>query len=276
MMNKIDGLFNARRADGGKSLVFYLTAGYPDLETTERLIPVMAEAGCDLLELGVPFSDPIADGPTIQKACYDALQAGTSLEKILQMVERLRSQLPELPIILFSAYNPYLRFGLDALVDRCKGLELDGYLAADLPLEESWSFRQRVMEAEQHLIYLTAPTTPADRKKKYARKASGFLYYISLAGVTGARDSVASDIAEQIAPFREENPELPVAVGFGVSKPEHVSQVTQSADAAVIGSALINVITENIPRGQDAIVEGVGDFVRRMAEPLRHSSVTPA
>jgi len=274
MTNRIDAHFRSQREAGRRSLVLYLTAGYPNLEMTERLIPALQEEGCDLLELGIPFSDPLADGPTIQQASFEALQAGTTLEKTLDMVERVRSRVT-MPIILFGAFNPFLRYGLDRLVQRSKAIGVDGYLAADLPLEESWGFRQRVLEAEQHMIFLTAPTTSPERKQKYARKAGGFLYYISVSGVTGMRAEVATDLAQQLAPFREVS-DVPVAVGFGISKPEHVATVAQVADAAVVGSALINVITQNKDRGPDAIEEAVRTFVRSMAAPLRHPIVAPA
>jgi tryptophan synthase alpha chain len=266
-MNRIDAMFQAKRQTGSKALILYLTAGFPDLETTERLVPALEESGCDLLELGIPFSDPLADGPTIQQASFEALQAGASLAKILDMVERLRSRV-KMPMILFSAYNPLLRFGLDRLVKRCVEIGIDGYLVADLPLEESYAFRQRVREVDQHLIYLTAPTTPDDRKIKYARKASGFLYHISVAGVTGARETVADDLAAQIAPYREAS-DIPVAVGFGISRPEHVAQVAQVADAAVVGSQLINVVMKHRAEGAEGIERAVREFVLGLAEPLR-------
>ncbi|MFH0794828.1 MAG: tryptophan synthase subunit alpha, partial [bacterium] len=185
-MNRIDALFQRKREKDQKSLVLYLTGGFPDLKTTQKLLPVLEEAGCDLIELGVPFSDPIADGPTIQAASQSALQTGTTLSKLLEVVSRFRER-SQIPLILFSAYNPFHKFGLEQVAQEARSAGADGFLAADLPVEESEEFRSICLENDMCLIYLVAPTSPPERKKLIASKASGFLYYVSLKGVTGAR-----------------------------------------------------------------------------------------
>jgi len=264
-MNRIDALFQRKREKDEKSLVLYLTGGFPDVKTTEKLLPVLEEAGCDLIELGVPFSDPIADGPTIQAASQSALQAGTTLKKLLEVVHRFREN-SEVPLILFSAYNPFHKFGLEKLTAEAKSAGADGFLAGDLPVEESEEFRSICGENDMKLIYLVAPTSPPERKKLIASKASGFLYYVSLKGVTGARDKVAADLGRQVEELRKFS-SLPVAVGFGVSKPEHVQAVSEHADAVVVGSALIDCVARNA--GSRRLAAEVEKFVRSLSAPLR-------
>lgn len=262
--NRIDELFTRKRRKGQRSLIIYLTAGYPSLEMTERLIGVLADAGLDLLELGVPFSDPIADGPTIQKASAYSLEQGTTLAKILDMVPRIR-QKTQMPIVLFSAFNPLLKYGLEALVQRAVDIGIDGFLAPDLALEEAGEFIQLCQDKNLRLVFLIAPTTPEARKRLIADKSTGFIYYVSTKGVTGARDQLSRDLQEQLRQITTYT-DTPVAVGFGISRPEHVQLVASFADAVVVGSALINLIEKHAHSAE--LPTEVRRFVEWLQAPL--------
>ncbi|MHA1573521.1 MAG: tryptophan synthase subunit alpha [Alphaproteobacteria bacterium] len=263
-MNRIEKHFAQTAQMGRKSLVMFLTAGFPDLQTTERLIPAIEQGGCDVLELGVPFSDPIADGPTIQAASTAALKAGTTLQKILSLVERVRER-SEMPIVLFGAYNPFLHYGLDALCERAAAIGVDGFLVPDLPIEESDEFEERCRRAGLSMVYLVAPTTPPERMGAIAERGSGFLYYISLKGVTGAAIDISPQLREHVGTLRAMS-RLPVAIGFGVKTPEHVALVGEVSDAVVVGSALINLIDRYKDSGD--LAEQVSDYVRSLKAAL--------
>jgi len=200
--NRIEEHFAEAAREGRKSLVLFLTAGFPDLQTTERLVETIAGAGADVLELGVPFSDPIADGPTIQAASQVALKGGTTLEKILELVKRIRER-TQIPIVLFGAYNPFLHYGLEKLARRAVEVGVDGFLAPDLPMEESGEFDKICRGAGLCLVYLVAPTTPPDRMREIARRSTGFLYFISLKGVTGTSIVVSRELREKVRQARE-------------------------------------------------------------------------
>ena len=200
--NRIEQHFARAAQEGRKSLVLFLTAGFPDLQTTERIVETIAAAGADVLELGVPFSDPIADGPTIQAASQVALKGGTTLEKILTLVERIRRR-TQIPIVLFGAYNPFLHYGLEKLARRAVEVGVDGFLAPDLPMEESGEFDAVCRGAGLCLVYLVAPTTPPDRMREIARRSTGFLYFISLKGVTGTSIVVSEALREKVRQARE-------------------------------------------------------------------------
>jgi tryptophan synthase alpha chain len=264
-MNRIDELFERKRNLSQRSLIIYLTAGYPSLQISETLIKVLSDAGLDLLELGVPFSDPIADGPTIQKASAHSLEQGTTLAKILDMVSRIRKN-SQMPIVLFSAYNPLLKYGLKGLVERAADIGIDGFLAPDLPPEEAEEFMQLCEARDLKLIFLVAPTTPETRKRLIADKSTGFIYYVSTKGVTGAREQLSRDLQEQLRQLTSYT-DKPVAVGFGISKPEHVELVASFANGVVVGSALINLI-EKHATSPDLSGE-VRRFVEWLQAPLR-------
>ena len=200
--NRIEEHFARAAQEGRKSLVLFLTAGFPDLQTTERIVGTIAAAGADVLELGVPFSDPIADGPTIQAASQVALKGGTTLEKILELVKRIRER-TQIPIVLFGAYNPFLHYGLEKLARRAVEVGVDGFLAPDLPMEESGEFDAVCRGAGLCLVYLVAPTTPPDRMREIARRSTGFLYFISLKGVTGTSIVVSEALREKVRQARE-------------------------------------------------------------------------
>jgi len=251
--------FDGLRAAGRKGFVAYVTAGDPDLARSPGIIRAVAQSGADVLEVGVPFSDPIADGPAIQRASERALAAGSHLGVVLDMVAGLRREI-ETPIVLFTYVNPVLRMGIDQFVTRAAESGVDGVLLLDLPIEESEAMRQRLDRAGIDQIFLVSPTTTDERLREAARLGQGFLYAISRLGVTGARDAVAGSarpLAERIRAVTS----LPLALGFGISRPEHVREVAEFADAAVVGSALVQVIAEASANGGDPAARA-GEFVR--------------
>jgi tryptophan synthase alpha chain len=222
--------------------VTYTTAGDPDLPRSAEILKALDRAGADVLEVGVPFSDPLADGPVIQRATERALAAGTNLRGVLSMIEANRTSIAA-PIVVFSYANPLLRLGLDEFARRAAGAGVDGVLALDLPIEEADSFRATLADAGIDTIFLLSPTTTDARIKRAAELGSGFLYGISRLGVTGARARVASGAEAMVGRIRAQT-QMPIALGFGISRPEHVTEVGKYADAAVVGSALVSVIAE--------------------------------
>ncbi len=242
-MSRLAGTFDRIRVAGnGPGLVTYVTAGDPDLPRTEGILRALDRAGADVLEVGVPFSDPLADGPVIQRATERALASGTSLVRVLEMVRRSRNDL-RAPIVLFSYANPILRLGVERFADLARDAGVDGVLVLDLPIEEADQFRALVASRGIDTILLLSPTTTDDRLRQAGSLGSGFLYAISRLGVTGARDAIADGAEEMVRRIRAVS-SLPIALGFGISKPEHVREVGQWADAAVVGSALVSVIAD--------------------------------
>jgi tryptophan synthase alpha chain len=242
-MSRIDAAFRDLRNQARCGLVTYVTAGDPDLERSREILVRLAHAGADILEVGVPFSDPLADGPVIQRATERALAAGSTLVKVLGMVSDVRS-LVNAPIVIFTYANPILRMGLDEFVSRARQAGVDGVLTLDVPPEESTQFRAALSRARIDTIFLLSPTTTPDRIRRAAALGTGFLYGISRLGVTGVRDEIADSARELAARVRAETG-MPLALGFGLSRPEHIRAVAGFADAAVVGSALVNVIAEH-------------------------------
>jgi tryptophan synthase alpha chain len=241
-MSRLPDTFRRLRRTSSPGLVTYITAGDPDLGRTEGILLALDRAGADVLEVGVPFSDPLADGPVIQRATERALAAGTTLVQVLDLVGRVRSSV-QAPIVIFSYANPILRLGAERFADRALDAGVDGVLVLDLPIEEAAEFQHMLGTRGIDTILLLSPTTTDERLRKAAALGSGFLYAISRLGVTGARDRIADGAHEMVERIRRVS-DLPVALGFGISKPEHVREVGQWADAAVVGSALVNVIAE--------------------------------
>jgi tryptophan synthase alpha chain len=242
-VSRIADAFARIRSEGRRGLVTYTTAGDPDLPRSAEILKALDRAGADILEVGVPFSDPLADGPVIQRATERALAAGGSLRAALSMIEKLRPQILA-PIVVFSYANPLLRLGLDAFARQAADAGVDGVLALDLPIEEAGGFRETLASAGIDMIFLLSPTTTDARLRKAVELGSGFLYGISRLGVTGARAQVASG-AEALARRIRAHTAMPIALGFGISRPEHVAEVCAYADAAVVGSALVSVIAES-------------------------------
>ncbi len=232
--------FEELRHAGELGLVAYLAAGDPTLSATESIVLSLAEAGADIVELGVPFSDPLADGPTIQRASERALRAGTTLRGVLELVKTLR-QKTEVPLVLFSYFNPVLQMGLERFAEAAAAAGADGTLVTDLAPEEAGEYRQALRQRGLDTIFLAAPTSTDARLKQIAESSSGFLYLISRTGVTGAKDTLPEDLPQLVRRARAVTP-LPIAVGFGISLPGHVSILGGLADAAVVGSALVEEI----------------------------------
>jgi tryptophan synthase alpha chain len=263
-VNRIDALFQAKRASGEKALIPFLTGGYPDMQTSADLAVAIAESGADLIEIGVPFSDPIADGPTIQRSSKIALDRGATLKKVLEAVRSIRER-SQVPLLLFGALNPFLRYGIEKIVADAKAAGADGFLIPDSPPEESAQIEKLCREHEMPLVYLAAPTSPPERHRMIAERTTGFLYYVAQKGVTGARSELPSDLLEQIQRLRSVS-EKPIAVGFGISKPEHVALVAKAADGVIVGSALIDVISKN--EGGPALIAKAQEYVASLAAAL--------
>jgi tryptophan synthase alpha chain len=234
---RISKRFAELRAAGELGIVAYITAGDPSLDATHKFVLALADAGADVIELGVPFSDPLADGPTIQRASERALKAGTSLAGVLELVRRIR-QTSQVPLVLFTYFNPILQMGLEKFAAAAAQAGADGVLVTDLTPEESEDYRRIIRAQNLDTIFLAAPTSDDERLRKISACSSGFLYLISRTGVTGAKDSLPDDLPGLLRRVRHFT-ELPVAFGFGISLPGHVSVLGGLADAAVVGSALV-------------------------------------
>lgn len=257
-MSRIEERFTDLRARGRTGLVTYVTAGDPDLPQSAEILKRLDRAGADVLEVGVPFSDPLADGPVIQRATERALAAGVTLTAVLGMLKAVRPSVSA-PIVIFSYANPILRMGLERFVSEARAAGVDGVLTLDLPPEEGETFRAAFRGAGIDTIFLLSPTTTVERIRRAASLGSGFLYGISRLGVTGVRDSVDASAGELAARVKAET-DLPLALGFGISRPEHVRAIGQCADAAVVGSALVNVIAEH--GRSPALLDEVERYVR--------------
>lgn len=229
----------------------YLTAGYPSLGHTLDLLIGLAEAGADVIELGIPFSDPMADGPTIQRSCQEALDADVTMDDVLDVLARLRNA-SLVPVVLFSYLNPILARGIDVFLDEAVDVGADGLLATDLPLGADPELEARVTESPLDLVRLVAPTTTPSRTREIVRASQGFAYYIARTGVTGARTELRDALAAEVGAVRSVSP-VPVAVGFGVSTPDHARAVGAVADAVVVGSALVDRLREDGPTGALAL-----------------------
>ena len=241
-MSRLGDAFTRLRAAGRPGLVTYVTAGDPDLARTAGILRALDRAGADVLEVGVPFSEPLADGPVIQRATERALAAGSTLPKVIDMLASLRSDL-RVPVVIFSYANPILRYGTERFADRAAQAGVDGVLVLDLPIEEAGGFQALMAARAIDTILLLSPTTSDKRLRQAVLLGSGFLYAISRLGVTGVRDQLADGAEAMVGRIRAVT-DMPVALGFGISRPEHVREVGRWADAAVVGSALVNVIAE--------------------------------
>jgi len=244
---RITDTFRRLKTAGRTGLVTYVTGGDPDLARSAEIVRALDRAGSDVIEVGVPFSDPLADGPVIQRASERALAAGVTLTGVLELVNQVRADL-QAAIVLFTYANPVFSMGAEQFAARAATVGVDGVLVLDLPIEEAGPFRQTIVDAGMDPIFLLSPTTTDDRLKQTADLGRGFLYGISRLGVTGARDEVASGASALAARIRAVSA-LPVAVGFGLSRPEHVREIGECADAAVVGSALVNVIAQEAESG---------------------------
>ncbi|MFQ5665638.1 MAG: tryptophan synthase subunit alpha [Candidatus Binatia bacterium] len=263
-MNRIDAAFQLLRQQSRPALVPFLTAGDPDLETTRDLMRVAADSGAELLELGVPFSDPSADGPVLQRSAEIGLRAGASLPGVLELVSDFRKS-SQLPLILYGYYNPIFRYGPQRFAADAARAGVDGLLVVDLPPEEAEELARWTRPAGVHCIFLLAPTSGPDRMRTVLRHAAGFVYYVSVTGVTGVRPMVADAVRPAVKRLRKLT-RLPIGVGFGISTPEQAGAVAEFADAAVVGSAIMRLIATQ-RRAPDVVAE-VGAFIRRLRDGM--------
>ena len=257
-MSRISGKFNELQLSGRKGFIPFVTAGDPDLATSLRIIEELAEEGADIIELGVPFSDPMADGPTIQASSQRALANGVTLSDVLEIVQEFRGRF-DTPVVLFGYLNPLLQYGIERFRDDAAASGVDGVLITDVIGDEAAQFGDLFAQNGIDLISLVAPTTTDERLEQIASRARGFIYAVSRAGVTGARDEMSSAAQELVARVRRFT-DLPVAVGFGISTREQVTEVWNYADAAVVGSAIVNEIARI--GTEKETVRGVREFVR--------------
>lgn len=259
--SRIESLFRDLRARNEKGLVLYLTAGDPSLEDTGKLLEALDRGGADLIELGIPFSDPLADGPVIQRASERALKSGTTLRRILEELPRWRESV-HVPIILFSYYNPILRYGLEEFARDTARAGADGALVVDMTPEESGPYIAAMRARNLDTVFLASPTSPDHRLKLVAQASTGFLYLISRTGTTGERSDISSSLRPLVESARKFT-QLPLAVGFGVSTPAQVREVQAVADAAVVGSALVHAIEERYASGGPKLIE---QYIRWLKE----------
>ena len=260
-MNRIDLKFTALRALRQKGFIVYISAGDPTLKATAHLAREFEQVGVDVLELGVPFSDPLADGVVNQLAAERALQSGTTLAGVIQMVGELRKTGCEIPVVFYIYYNLIHQYGIQRFAQAAAAAGVDGVLALDLPPEESGPYEAALRAVGVHPIYLIAPTTPDQRIAAICRHAGGFIYYVSREGVTGMQTTISKSIAPMVAKIRKHT-DLPIAVGFGISTPAQARAVAAQADACIVGSAIVNQIAKkgNIPAFVSPLVKAVKSF----------------
>jgi tryptophan synthase alpha chain len=258
-VNRIDSLFKPRTR---KALIAYLTVGYPSVETTLAVAPALVANGCDMIELGIPFSDPLADGATIQRASHIALQNGVTPQRCLEVAAELRKRV-DIPLIFMGYYNPIFHYGLEPFCDAASQAGIDGLIVPDLPPEEGAELEEATTEHNIDLIYLLAPTT-ADRKRLrlVADRSRGFIYVVSLKGVTGARDSLPIDLEGFIARIRGVTTK-PLCVGFGISTPEQARHVASLADGVIIGSRILEIVEQS-----DDPAAAAGEFIRKIKQAI--------
>lgn len=249
-MNGIDQSFVHLNTGKRKGMIIYLTAGDPDLETTEAIVIEMARRGVDMVELGVPFSDPVADGPVIQAASKRALENGVALQDVLNLAGKLRSRV-KIPLLIMSYYNPLYSYGLSRFIDSASYNGVDGVIVPDLPLEESEVFSRNLKKAGIHFIYFLAPTSSDTRIMKTVEQASGFIYCISVSGITGARDEISAEADILLDKVRSMT-EIPLALGFGISRSEQVKSMRNQANAVIIGSAIMKLVEQGGSREEVA------------------------
>lgn len=259
-MSRIREVFENLRREGRHAFIPYITAGDPDLETTEAILLALAEAGADVIELGVPFSDPMADGPVIQRASERALKRSLGVRDILPLVERFRRS-SDVPIVLFTYFNPLLQLDPERMGEQLRAAGVDGVLITDLIPEEAGDLVARMRHAGVETIFLVAPTSTDERIGMIAEHATGFIYVVARTGVTGMRENLSSEVRSLVERVRRAS-DLPVAVGFGITTPEHVREVWQYADGAVVGSRLVLEIEKHL--GTPEIVSSVAKLAREL------------
>lgn len=264
MINRVDKKFEDLKAIKKKAFISFVTAGDPDLKITKDLVLELERSGTDIVELGVPFSDPLADGPTIQASSLRSLNNGTTLKKILALVGEIRKE-SEIPLCLMTYYNPVFFYGIDAFVKDAAKLGVDGLVIPDLPPEEGAELIKCAKDNNVATIFFLSPTTSNERIKFVAGKSTGFIYYVSLTGVTGTRESVSAEVNANLKKIKKFT-DKPICVGFGVSNKEQVKTLSAQADGVIVGSAIVNKILEN--NGNVNLVKNVGTFVKSISNVL--------
>ena len=265
-MSRIDNLFNNLKEQGKKALIPYITAGDPSKEATVPMMHALVESGADLIELGVPFSDPMADGPTIQLACERALEHGTSLTDVLAMVTEFRQTNTDTPMVLMGYLNPVEAMGYETFVERAVAAGVDGVLLVDLPPEEATDVESIFKNAGLDMIYLIAPTTTDQRIASIGKSGSGYVYYVSLKGVTGSKALDVDNVAENLERIRK-HVSIPVGVGFGIQDGETAAKVAAISDGVIVGSAIVNRIAANADNPEQGIKE-VSELVSDMRQSM--------
>ncbi len=263
-MKRIERRFSDLKKKRQKALVAYLTAGYPDLGATREIVPALDRAGVDVLELGIPFSDPTADGPVIQAASRAALINGVNVPKILDLVADLRRS-TQMPVVLFSYYNPIFVYGTERFARQAASAGADGVLVVDLPAEEAGELKESTDEAGLDFITLIAPTTGSERTKAMVKGASGFIYYISLTGVTGTGAPVIDEVRDRVALIKQSS-DLPVVAGFGITNPAQAGEIAPAADGIVVGSAFVRLVGQQA--GKPDLGRAVETFARSLKDAL--------
>lgn len=266
-MNRIDSMFKELKRRRKKAFIVYITAGYPSLGITGKLIGALEKDGVDLVELGIPFSDPLADGPTIQKSSQKALARGASIKSILKMVRKARKTV-RIPIVFMTYYNLVFHYGLERFVRDSKNAGVDGLIVPDLPPEEATELIKVSRKKDFHTIFLAAPTSTQKRLKNIAGKSKGFIYYVSLTGVTGARKRLPRDIIRNVKNLKKLT-KNPVCVGFGISSPEQAKRISHLADGVIIGSAVIRIMERQ--KDTKHLYAGVSRFVKSIKEGVNAS-----
>lgn len=259
--SRIAGHFSDLAAKSQKSLGPYVTVGYPLKSSTLEIVPALVEGGATMVELGVPFSDPLADGPTIQRSGFQALQNGVTMAYCMETARTLRDRGVEVPLIFMGYFNPVLRYGLERFVADSAEAGVDGFIIPDLPPEESAELAEICGKHQRDLIFMVAPTSQEQHLQALSGQASGFIYCVSVTGVTGARDSVSADLSGFLGRVRKAV-DLPLTVGFGISTPEHVQEIGRDADGVMVGSALISRLDEADPADAPAVAR---DFMRYLS-----------
>jgi tryptophan synthase alpha chain len=270
--SRLDRTFAGLRSRKGKALIAYVMAGDPTLQDTERLVLELEQAGADVIELGVPFSDPIADGPVIQQAAERALRSGTSLRKILPLVKALRNR-TQIPLVLMAYYNTVHAFGPERFCREAVDAGVDGLIVPDMPPDEAGPLEEPAAACGLQLIFLVAPTSTTERRSYVVRRSRGFVYYVSLTGITGAKISNLAEVRANVEKIRKVSP-IPVAVGFGVATPEDAAKVAAIADGVIVGSAIVKQIASH--QQNSGMVAQVGSFVKSLKAAMVSSAKTTA
>lgn len=268
-MSKIDDLFQSLKAENQKAFMPFITAGDPDLEVTANLLRELDNAGCHLVELGIPYSDPIADGPVIQASYTRALNGGTKLDAIFEMVSSVSPTI-KMPIVMMVSYAIIYRVGVDEFLDKAIAAGVVGAIVPDMPVDESAEFSAKCQEKDFSLVLLVTPTTSKERAKQIADQTTGFIYYVSIAGITGERTELPADLVDNLSWLRTQT-ELPICVGFGISQPEHIDTLKSVADGMIVGSAIVRRIAKI---GEDSSLEEAIKDIRQFATEMLSATKT--